>query len=432
MKLLHSELITPFGGLNFVLAEFDRRGLGQLINEHLPQLATQSKYSWKDIFYSFWSILLCGGDCAEDISVNLKDAFKVNPFLCLPSPDRVLGRMKDLSEGKQIFSTTRGKSSHEFSINERLNELNLKILRKIGTIDVTKPCTLDYDNTNIFSEKADAAMTYLKERGYAPGVGFIGKQVVYVENRNGNSDAQTLQQDTLDRMFTLLKKFNIRIDKFRADSASCQFSTLSVISQNVNTFYIRARMNETLSEAISQITNWRSIDQQNGEVMRGSVLFNPFEKIAKRNHQENKIGPCRLIVTKEKRLDGQINLFTGEAYNYAAIITNDFNMTEDQIVFFYNQRGSTEREFDVLKNDFSWNKIPFSKLEYNTVFLLITAMCRNLYNYVIHAFSVKYKNIYPHFRLKKFIFRFICIPAKWIRSGRTTKLRVYGNLYFKT
>ena len=48
-------------------------------------------------------------------------------------------------------------------------------------------------------------MTYKKQFGYAPGVGIIGKHVVYVENRNGNSDAQTLQQDTLALMFDLLK-----------------------------------------------------------------------------------------------------------------------------------------------------------------------------------------------------------------------------------
>jgi hypothetical protein len=428
MKLLHSKLLSPFGGLNFVLEEFDRRGVGKIVNEHLPTLVQQSKYSWKDIFYSFWSVLFCGGDCAEDLSMNFRASLQANPFISLPSPDRILGRMKGLSEGKQVFSTVRGKCEHEFSINEQLNELNLKILRKIGSVDITKSHTLDYDNTNIFSEKSDAAMTYLKERGYCPGVGFIGRQVVYVENRNGNSDAQTLQQDTLGRMFRQLDKFDIKVEKFRADSASCQFSTLSVISQNTKTFYIRARMNETVSETISQIKNWQGIGAHNSDLMRGSVVFKPFEKIAERNNQENNIGLCRLVVTKEKRLDGQINLFTGEAFNYAAIITNDFDMTDDQIVFFYNQRGATEREFDVLKNDFSWNKLPFSSLEYNTVFLLVTAICRNLYDYIIRSFSIRYKKLSPHFRIKKFIFRFICLPARWVQSARIMKLRIYGSL----
>lgn len=54
-------------------------------------------------------------------------------------------------------------------------------------------------------------------------------------------------------------------------------------------------------------------------------------------------------------------------------------MTKDEVAYFYNQRGAIENEFDVLKNDFGWNNLPFSKLEQNTVFLFFTVICRNLY-----------------------------------------------------
>jgi transposase len=68
-------------------------------------------------------------------------------------------------------------------------------------------------------------------------------------------------------------------------------------------------------------------------------------------------------------------------------------MSNDQVVNFYNQRGAIEREFDVLKNDFSWNKMPFSHIEQNTVFLIITAICRNLYEFIINSFSKLYANL---------------------------------------
>ena len=47
---------------------------------------------------------------------------------------------------------------------------------------------------------------------------------------------------------------------------------------------------------------------------------------------------------------------------YSAILTNDWDMDVNEIVFFYNQRGTIEKEFDVLKNDFGWNNLPFSKV----------------------------------------------------------------------
>ncbi|MBK8369811.1 MAG: hypothetical protein IPL20_00250 [Saprospiraceae bacterium] len=48
-------------------------------------------------------------------------------------------------------------------------------------------------------------------------VGILNEQnVLYIENRNGNSDAKAFQLDTLERMFQHLKDNNIsRIDKFR-------------------------------------------------------------------------------------------------------------------------------------------------------------------------------------------------------------------------
>ncbi len=67
-------------------------------------------------------------------------------------------------------------------------------------------------------------MTYKRDYGYQPGVGILNEQnVLYIENRNRNSDAKAFQLDTLERMFQHLKDNNIsRIDKFRADAASYQ------------------------------------------------------------------------------------------------------------------------------------------------------------------------------------------------------------------
>jgi len=133
-----------------------------------------------------------------------------------------------------------------------------------------------------------------------------------------------------------------------------------------------------------------------------------------------------------KRSDNQINAFTNEAYNYSAVLTNDWSKTKNEVAEFYNQRGVIEKEFDVLKNDFGWDNLPFSKLEQNTVFLLFTAICRNLYHYIITQFSAKFKHLEPSFRIKKFIFRFVTTPAKWILNSRQYKFRIYGNIHFKT
>lgn len=431
MKVLKSSHINPFGGLNFVLEEFNSLSIDKILNDSLPLLSAQTKYSWKDILYSFWSIYFCGGDCIEDLSGNLKHHLSNNPLVRIPSPDRVLDRLKELSIPKDIFSVPRGTSLHQFSLHRELNELNLKILKKLELSKQQKH-VLDYDNTILFTNKADSTRSYKKDFGYCPGVGIIGNNIVYVENRNGNSDAKTLQFETLTRMFTLLEEQKISIDSFRADGASYQFDIVNLVASKVNTFYLRAVMSGALSQSIAQINNWDKIQLGSETAYRAEIAYTPFTNIAQKRKQKHKLKEYRLVITKVKRNDNQINAFTNEAYNYSAILTNDWEKNKNDVAAFYNQRGAIEKEFDVLKNDFGWNNLPFSKLEQNTVFLLFTAICRNLYHYIITQFSNRFEQLKSTFRIKKFIFRFIAIPAKWIKTAREHKLRIYGNIYFKT
>jgi hypothetical protein len=431
MKILKSSEITSFGGLNFVLEEFNNLVINRFIDTQFPSLSAQSKYCWKDILYCFWSVFFCGGECAEDISNNLKPALKTSPYIKLPSPDRILNRLKELAEPDSYHTLAGRDKTQHFSISRSLNNINMLLLKKLNP-NLKNGCTLDYDNTHLFTNKADAVRTYKKRYGYCPGVGIIGKNIVFVENRNGNSNADTMQDETLKRMFMLLNKNRIKISAFRADGASYSLSAVNVIQKNVDLFYIRSRMSDALNEAITKIERWDELIIKDRKVYRGSVMYTPFKNAARRSKQEHLLREYRLVVTKEARDDGQIDLFTGEACNYRGILTNDFESSNDQIVIFYNQRGAIEKEFDVLKNDFGWNNMPFSRLEQNTVFLLVTAMCRNLYAYIINKFSKIFMHLKPYFRIKKFIFRFICIPAKWVKSSRGYQLRIYGSVAFKT
>ncbi|MGQ1910991.1 IS1380 family transposase [Marinifilum sp. RC60d5] len=432
MKILNSPTVSSFGGLNFVIEEVIKLKIDELLKGNMPILPKQSTYNWFDIIMSYWSVFFCGGDCAEDLSINLKDGLKNNPFIKIPSPDRVLNRLKSLSVPAKYFTTQRGNKEHHFSVAEQLNRINLKMLSSLPGFEKDN-VVLDYDNTIIFSEKADSERTYKKENGYNPGVGLIGHHVVYVENRNGKSNAHILQHETIDRMAALLNEAEIKIDAIRADSASYTYDIIKSMERVAKRIFVRARMTAGVEKAISKIQNWEEVVIGDDILHRSSITFTPFLRKAREDKStKTSLQEYRIVVTKEARRDGQLNMFTGEACNYSIIMTNDFELSNDEVVFFYNARGASEREFDILKNDFGWNRMPFSKLEQNTVFLIITAMCKNLYVHMIEKFSRLTNVLSPSFRIKKFIFRFICIPAKWVYSGRIRRLRLYGSIAFKT
>lgn len=276
MKILKSKNISPFGGINFVIEELDKKRIGNILEEKLPKVGTQSRYDWRDIFYSYWSIFFCGGDCAEDLSGNFKPSLSQSPKVRVPSPDRVLNRLKELALPKEHFSTKRGKHLHEFAINDRLTDLNLSILNHLFNLSKTK-VDLDYDNTVCFTKKQDAQYTYLKNTGYIPGVALVGSKIVYVENRNGRSNAAILQHETLKRMFEHLKNKDIKVNRFRADSASYTYETIDVIDNYTDKFYVKARMSHGLASTIASVKKWETVGKKENGIYRGEVFLYTFQ-----------------------------------------------------------------------------------------------------------------------------------------------------------
>lgn len=261
MKILNSKNISPFGGINFVIDELDRNNIGKTLNDFLPRLGPQSLYNWRDILYSYWSVFFCGGDCAEDLSGNFKHSLTHSPVLKIPSPDRVLNRLKEIAVPAQHYSTSRGNFLHHFAINETLADLNLTLLNRLFNLSKDK-VDLDYDNTICYTKKQDAERTYQKELGYVPGVGLVGSKVVYVENRNGRSNAGILQEDTLERMFIKLDNNGVKVNRFRADSASYSFKVIRIVENYTDKFYIKGRMSAGLASAIASVKQWKQIGKK--------------------------------------------------------------------------------------------------------------------------------------------------------------------------
>ena len=126
-----------------------------------------------------------------------------------------------------------------------------------------------------------------------------------------------------------------------------------------------------------------------------------------------------------ERKGEQLDLFDGE-YTYRCILTNDWDMTDEEIIQHYNKRGTAEQVFDRQNNDFGWAHLPKSFLNQNTVFLLLTAMAANFYQYIVSLPLMCLFGVEATDRVKSFLFRFIAVPAKWIRTARQNVLNVYS------
>ena len=293
--------------------------------------------------------------------------------------------------------------------------MNLSILLLTKQLKPNLGYDLDFDNQFIACEKYDEKKGYKMKRGYFHGIATIGKNIVYLENRNGNSNVKYKQEETLGKVYKMLNDNEIKIKRSRMDCGSFTKDVIKIVEENSELFYIRAQRCAELTTKIKAIEKWTKVTIGTKEVEVASIHYKPFKGDQSYGY----------VVSREANKNGQLDVFQGDNFVYRAIITNDYEMTDEEVVMFYNKRGGSEKIFDEMNNDFGWGSLPFSFLEENTVYMLITAMCRNFYLYILEKISKKIRFIENTFRLKKFIFRFVVVPYKWIKKGSEKTLKLF-------
>ena len=411
-----SKEITPFAGVFFTHDEFNRSGLCKLIDDQLGIRVSTKDYSYSNLFGNFFSLFLSGGECAEDIQQHFRPALEQIPDNKVSSADTLLRLFCELATENTLVVSSQNKE-YQFNINEKLNDLNIKSLLITKQLEKDKFYDFDYDNQIIEHGKFDAKKTYKMNTGYFPGVASIGENIVYIENRDGNASVKIAQAETLERSYKVLYDSKIYINRSRMDAGSYSEDIVKVVNKYSNLFYIRANKCESLTEKIRQITDWQIVEINYKEYHLASIPFTNF--LQEKNY--------RLVIMREKTGDSQLDLFEGEKFNYRCILTNDHQNTEKDIIEYYNQRGASEKIFDIQNNDFGWNHLPTSHMNANTVYLIMTAMLKNFYNYLIKKVAKVFTDILPTSRLKRFIFRFISVAGRYVYRGRQWVLQLYTN-----
>ena len=376
--------VSPFAGISFVNNSFNETGISQLIDNELGARVKTVGFSYSDIIKNQFNIFYSGGDCAEDIQTHLGKHLKSIPGNHVPSADTILRGIKELSTQNASFTSNQGKT-YDFNINIKLNNLNIKSLLLTKQLGKDTYYDFDYDNQIIATEKYDTKRTYKHTKGYFPGVATIGNKIVYIENRDGNANVKFEQASTLSRAYNLLKENGIKINRSRMDAGSYSKDIINEVACNSKLFYIRANKCAELFRQIIEIEKWETIEINYKIYEVSSIVFTQFCE------EEN----YRLVIMREKSDD--------------------------------NQRGGSEKLFDIINNDFGWKHLPCSFMNENTVYLIIIAMAKNFYNYFVVKVSNVFENINPTTRLKRFIFKFISIAGKWVYTGRQWVLKLYTN-----
>jgi len=392
--------------------EFFSRYVGSVIDEVLGLRCTSYGYQYSEIAGSLSSVYFCGGDCVEDVTSHLMPHLSLHPTLRTCSSDTILRGISELASVNTTYTSDTGKS-YDFNTATKLNSLLVKVLKNTGQLMAGESYDLDFDHQFIETEKYDAKMTYKKFTGYSPGVAVIGDLIVGIENRDGNANVRFHQQDTLERIYSNLESEDIHIKRSRMDCGSCSREIVETVEKHSELFYIRANRCGSLYDSLLALRGWQREEINGIEYELNSIITEKWEGKA-----------YRLVIQRERRMDGEQDLWEGE-YTYRCILTNDYTSTNREIVEFYNLRGGKERIFDDMNNGFGWARLPKSFMAENTVFLMLTAIIRNFYKFLMGRLDTKAFGLKKTSRIKAFVFKFISVPAKWIRTARHYELNIY-------
>ena len=408
---IKSEKLTPFGGIFSIMEQFDSM-LSSVIDSTLGLRCSCYGYQYSEIVRSLMSVYFCGGSCIEDVSAHLMHHLSLHPTLRTCSADTILRAIKELTVGNITYTSDTGKE-YDFNTADTLNTLLIDALLATNQLKAGEECDVDFDHQFIETEKYDAKPTYKKFLGYRPGVAVIGDMIVGIENSDGNTNVRFHQSDTLKRFFERLKQKNLIVNRFRADCGSCSEEIVSEVEKHCKHFYIRANRCSSLYDDIFALKGWKREEINGIEFELNSILVEKWKGKA-----------YRLVIQRQKRMDGEPDLWEGE-YTYRCILTNDHESSVRDIVEFYNLRGGKERIFDDMNNGFGWDRLPKSFMGENTVFLILTALIRNFYKAIMQKLDVKSFGLKQTSRIKAFVFKFITVPAKWIKTSRRYVLKIY-------
>ena len=410
-KIFNSK-VTPFGGIHLIHEQLLSHGVIDFINNKLGKRVKTVGYNYSDILLSRIYTSFCGGNATEDVNYVRANTLEQLRGICIPSADTILRGDMELSTKCNLLETTSGKKN-KININTKMNKFLVDSVIKFDQlIPSDKGLIYDFDHQFIPADKYDAEYSYKKKKGYFPGVATISNIPVYIEGRNGNCNVKNAQLSTHKRALSLLASKGIKPSLARMDCGSYVKEITDYFHKENIIFSIRASNSESLLTMAADTDNWRprTINFQDMEVNSFNYQFGKYKH--------------RIVAYRMPNKTDQLSVFTGDAKKYLFIITNDLDISEKEAIEFYNKRGDSERVFDIQNNDFNWNSMPHSFLNENTVYLIIMAVAHIMYKWVLNIFADKIDGLTKTSRLKKFIFRFVNMLAKFTRSGRTTVIHL--------
>lgn len=395
-----AQRLTSFAGLAFLAEVADHLGVGRLIND-IPGLSERHRrYTPADYALSLILTLAAGGDTLDEVNLLRHDPGLTDIFGGPLAAPNSLGEFLRRFDRSALF---------------RLSQVGSFLARQVIERQRLKELTLDIDATLIESKKEEARVMYTGERGYDPLLAWIAEANVWLTGvfRPGNASPQSHLLPLIKRCERLLPQ-GTRL-RVRSDSAAYQIKIVRHCHRAGHLFFIAADLDSAVMTAIHSIPqkDWKIVE----DGKEPYALAQTVHVLGENNAAD--LPAFRLIV--KRTLSGQLELFKSPLRHHAVLTNAPESWSAQEVLDFYNKRGTMEKAIETLKNDTGLGQLPCGSLLANAAYFQMTLLTYNLLQlFKVVALPLDWRS----FGWKKLRYRLIGQAALVVKHARDTIVKL--------
>ena len=441
------------GGIGAVHRVVTRLGLAKAIDDRLEVLKLHRPYHESDHVLNIAYNLLCGGQTLDDIELRRNDEVYLDALGVEAIPD----------------PTTAGDFCRRFdasdveSLMEAINEVRLTVWSKQGEDFIDTTARIDVDGTMVPTTgecKEGMALSYKNEWGYLPLlVSFANtSEPLFIVNRGGNRPSHEGANGYLDKAAALCRRAGFTDMLFRGDTDFSQTKFLDEWDKDGIRFVfgydamrnIKELANDLDAGAFYELERRakRAFVEEDDRRARPTRFKEEFvrakgyknirlrsEDVAEFDYRPRACTKTYRMVVVRKNLTvmrGGNELF--DDIRYFFYITNDRDLTVEQVVFEANDRCNQENLVGQMKSGGARAlHAPVNTLNANWAYMVMASLA-----WTMKAWMALSLPISPRWKAKhhaerllwlRMEFRTFCnavinIPAQIIRSGRRRIFRL--------
>ena len=410
-----NDLLTSRSGLVSVAEMMKTLSFSHLVDQHFPAPGSNRGFKPSVFVNSLVLMLNDGGDCLDDLRHLRGDAAL-----------RLLLGLKNVPQADSAGDWLRRHGQQGVSA---VAEINRTLLQ--AGLHQCRSVTLDIDATEICSAKRDATYTYNKNQGYMPMIGHIAEtgQVVASDFRAGNVAPATDNMAFINQCERALPH-GVNLAYLRIDAAGYQTRIIEhCLNQGIG-FAIRAKMSRNLRHVITSRPeqDWQPMIGRNGQPRKNEAVCQLIHTIG------NLTIPFTVVVQRKALRQAELSLedaaddtdqIIDGGYLYRAIATNRSDLSESDLVHWYNQRAEhSENRIKELKLDFGANRLPCGDFDANALYFAISTLAYNLFALMRMLLPPSWES----YRVTTIRWRLYALAGKVVHHGRrvTLKLRQTG------